>query len=1004
MASPVLQYLLNEASSGTTPANALNSGSASSSDLPITYGSATWTSIASGRALQFATGSNCENASVGSAVNTALSGSKTVSVEFLHQVTVQGTSNGGIFGCFKVTPEFDTIGIDYRAGNGGYQVFYQTVADGSQEAAGVSVSNVIGTNVVQFVLDTAATNRITAYLNGFSVFTSNTGITANTTLDTNGGPLDVYATQNTTLSGTQALGYLGLYSTALTGADCLAHALRLFADSDTGPNVAGAQLRAAGTNGGTNDASTSTADPTAAATQTVGASGLNRGLFACITGFAVSTGVTVCTFNGVAGTRITGGTSTGSSDAEIWWWNDAALPGSAGTYSSVVTVDGAAGTVAVTLHYDEGVAQTAPTNFIVTTGTGTSITGTLPSSVAAGSILHGVLFDVTVADTAVAAANQLPLSVVNGTSTGNTHRHTSGAKYVPTAGSNSMSWSGLTNATAKIIVVVEVFVAATSAPTANRAATNPPIAGKLSRALPPFWPPAAIGSFANAVALPLPPAPPQGRTPPTTVPGVFNRNIPPFWPPSAVGSFQNASTQLSGSGSAALSSLGAVATGLLTFAAIGTAALSSLAATASGAESFPGTATAALSSFACSAVGTEAFTGTGSAACQSLAGTAAGTEAFSGSGSAACSSFSSSGTGTEAFSGSGAAACSSLTVTGTGAANGAIGSGSAALSSCAATSAGTETFTGSGSAACSSFAVSGSGTETVSCTGSAALSSIGATGVGSLGTVFTGSGSTALSQLALNSSGVEAFAATGTASCSSFASAGAGTETVSCTGSASLSSFAVTGNGVLGNNFAGSGAATISSIASASTGTQAFAASGSAACSSLAAAGACLESFAGSGGAACSSFTVTGSGAQGAVVTGSGSAALSQLASSGAGAESVVGSGTAALKSLACSATGSEAFAGAGGGACSSLGASGVGAFAGAITGSGSAALSILGVIATGLNILAITGSGSAACSSIGASGNGICSNGFAPAPITRWASVLDATGAYRWAPIKYVI
>lgn len=463
MATPLLEYLLNEAASGTTPTTIANSGSAPSSALTLTYGAGNaWTSNNGGRALQVSsTGVSAVNTSVDSAVNTGLSSSKTASLIWQHSIgTLQTSGNQGIFGVFKVSPEVDTIGADFGVvASAGYRFFTQTVADGFQEPAAVELTATLGDHVIAFVLDTAATNRRTIYRDGFAVVANNTGITSNTTLDTGGGPLEVYLINDGGGgSGASTFGYAALHSVALTASEVLRQTLRLFASNDASPTVTtGANLQAASTNGGTDDASTSTSDHTVAPTQTVGVSGQNRALFGVVTGVGVSAGVSgTPTFNGTNGTKITSILSS-TNCVEVWMWNDAALP-AAGTYSASATVDGASGTAAMTLFYFEGVSQSAPTNFGTQTGTGTSLTVNMTSSPAAGSILLAGLLDITTTDTPTHGANQLPTSSVNGTSTGNTHKHATSAKYVPSAGANSMSWTTLTNTSAKVGLAIEVPV------------------------------------------------------------------------------------------------------------------------------------------------------------------------------------------------------------------------------------------------------------------------------------------------------------------------------------------------------------------------------------------------------------------------------------------------------------------------------------------------------------------------------------------------------------------
>lgn len=474
MATPLFLYKFNEAASGTTPTTLVDSA-ASPLNAALTYstGSA-WTTNAGGDALT--PGSSAGGVGAAgflvtgvSKLRTALNGAKQISYEAQEFVTSLTTGNDGVSLLYCDTNgTVDVFGLD-RIGPtslNGYAIATNTAADGDNETKIANAQT--GYCVVQAIIDTSlASNRRKLFINGFLVGQDSNNVTQNTTFVFAGGAgTERLFGALPVPSGSYNQGFAAIYASALTASNCLSNALRLFANNDSDPNLGAAQLRQAGTNGGTNDASTSAADPTVAPTQTVGASGLNRGLFAIISGAAVSTGVTACTFNSVAGTKVTSQLSS-TMDVEVWWWNDGALP-AAGTYSGAITVDGATGTAAATFLYLEGVSQSAPTNFGLANNTSTSITATLASSASGGSIIIAGLLDVTTGDAATDGANQLPISAVNGTSTGNTHKHQTSAKYVPVAGANSMSWSGLTTASVKVAVAVEVLPAAGIAPSAPR--------------------------------------------------------------------------------------------------------------------------------------------------------------------------------------------------------------------------------------------------------------------------------------------------------------------------------------------------------------------------------------------------------------------------------------------------------------------------------------------------------------------------------------------------------
>ncbi len=117
--------------------------------------------------------------------------------------------------------------------------------------------------------------------------------------------------------------------------------------------------------------------------------------------------------------------------------------------------DGAAGVACGSPIYVTGVAQSYANNVGLATGTGTGITATLAGSASAGSILVGQMLDVSFGDAPISAVNQLRLATQ---ATSSVIEQTVDAKYVTNAGSDSMSWSGLTNASGKIAVAIEIPV------------------------------------------------------------------------------------------------------------------------------------------------------------------------------------------------------------------------------------------------------------------------------------------------------------------------------------------------------------------------------------------------------------------------------------------------------------------------------------------------------------------------------------------------------------------
>lgn len=457
MATPVALYKFDEASSGTTPTTIADSAAGAANPITISaYATATWVAGAAGKALKSEDGLQATVAP--STVLQNLAGTKTASMVLAaeYYTNYHNSNGGGGIGLCTASSDDDFFDIQFDSA-GSVIIPNIKVSGGTYFAPTVAwPTGLVGAlAIVAVVLDTnLASQRAKTYLNGFVAGTDDTGA-QNSTLTWGSGTKQLYVGDfpsgaSTKLDDT-GVGHLSIYATALTGADCLAHALRLYADNDSDPNAAGANLRAASTNGGTNDVSANNTDHSISFNVTIGASN-NRRLVLPIAYFGVTTGVTTITFNGSAtGVHLSAQQQSSTSGCDIYEILDADLPG-AGTYTCTATVDGATGVACGTPVYLEGVAQSYATNTGLATGTGTSITATLGGSAAAGSILIGQLLDVSFGDSPVSGANQLPL--VSQT-TSSAIRQKADAKYVPTAGANSMSWSGLTTATGKVAVVIE---------------------------------------------------------------------------------------------------------------------------------------------------------------------------------------------------------------------------------------------------------------------------------------------------------------------------------------------------------------------------------------------------------------------------------------------------------------------------------------------------------------------------------------------------------------------
>ncbi len=348
-------------------------------------------------------------------------------------------------------------------------VRYHATINGTNANYGAPPTPTNGYHVCGTIVDTpqaTAANRARYFFDGFEqALTAETTIPQNGTLPNALAIIEVGALSGTGLTVSNFGIAAGLvYSSALTPSNMLSLALRLFATNDADPNTAGATLVAASTNGGTNDTSTGTGDHTISFTITIGAASSNRKVGIQVDYFGVTTGVTAITFNGSAtGVHLSAQQQTtfaSLAGCDYYEILDADLP-AAGTYTVSVTVDGAAGVVCGTPAYYEGMRQNYATNTGLATGTGTSITATLAGSASAGSIIAGQMLDVSFGDAPVSGNNQLRL--IN-QATSSVISQTADAKYVPSAGSNSMSWTGLTTATGKIAIAIELqkFSAAVS--------------------------------------------------------------------------------------------------------------------------------------------------------------------------------------------------------------------------------------------------------------------------------------------------------------------------------------------------------------------------------------------------------------------------------------------------------------------------------------------------------------------------------------------------------------
>lgn len=472
-------WKFNEASSGTAPTSIVDSD-ASPKNLSLTYnGAAAWTTITGyGRALSWPSANTSTFATAATSADkfTAFFDGTAKTCSLVTAVQLNAAAANNNYGSVGVGWQNTTAdGVLLQCGDktgtatvdlGISATLSGTGGDWAIIVGGAANFPANGYHVFHSVIDTTnatANNRALIYVDGFVVANVSTGtagaITQNSTLpaitDLECGGLSFDPTQFH-LNNFDC-GLAAIYSNAFAGSDCLRQALRLFAanGNDADPDAAGANLLAASTNGGTNDVSADNTDHTITFTVTIGASN-NRKVVLPIAYFGVTTGVTAITFNGSAtGVHLSAQQQSSLASlagCDIYEILDADLPG-AGTYTIGVTVDGVTGVACGTPVYVEGVAQSYATNTGLATGTAVSITATLSSNATAGSVLVGQMLDVSFGDAPVSGVNQLGLV---SQATSSAIRQKADAKYVTNTGSDSFSWSGLTNATGKIAVLIEL--------------------------------------------------------------------------------------------------------------------------------------------------------------------------------------------------------------------------------------------------------------------------------------------------------------------------------------------------------------------------------------------------------------------------------------------------------------------------------------------------------------------------------------------------------------------
>jgi hypothetical protein len=201
------------------------------------------------------------------------------------------------------------------------------------------------------------------------------------------------------------------------------------------------------------DSSTGTGDHTAsnAACEIYGWP--NRVVVAAVSFNDVSTGVTACTFDGVAMHPMTAQTATFASvlDGVQWFYLlESELP-AAGTYTLSATVDGATGTCSITGFCLYNVNQSNPEAEGGGNGTGTSLSANI-TTLTAGAWVCDCLFNDSSTDDATPNAGQYELADAG--DAGGTHRQCVSWIRKDAAGATSTGWSDLANTDGHILASI----------------------------------------------------------------------------------------------------------------------------------------------------------------------------------------------------------------------------------------------------------------------------------------------------------------------------------------------------------------------------------------------------------------------------------------------------------------------------------------------------------------------------------------------------------------------
>lgn len=241
MPTPLLLYLFNEASSGTTPTLIDDTSTGTPANATITYGaSGAWANIGAGDGLNYAaTASAVTAALTGTKVQTAISGSLVATVELVVDSTLSASSYDEYFSLHDNSGNV-IVDVTINQVQGGL-IF------GVANAAGVIKYAVplSGVYVLHVVVDTSqatAANRILVYVNGTPVTPSiifqvpqntaiDTGVNWANTVQSLGGFLGAQFPNG-------LIYYAALYATALTSGQVATNAAALASNNDADPNNA----------------------------------------------------------------------------------------------------------------------------------------------------------------------------------------------------------------------------------------------------------------------------------------------------------------------------------------------------------------------------------------------------------------------------------------------------------------------------------------------------------------------------------------------------------------------------------------------------------------------------------------------------------------------------------------------------------------------------------------------------------------------------------------------